>query len=204
MPSSPVSPRDLGLKEKKFQSIEEIETALNVMVRRLNDVYKYNRRDHDRLTEDVTDASGSAMVCTAYLSDFQIVASGGLDKQVELDATLVNVGSKFDAGNNRITITDAGNYLVSARICTSAGNANSLFFLRVKDSGGTVRAMGFENRVHSDAEGVPIFVCMSISMSASSWLALYFKHVVGVPFNIRGHNDDANHKYPTFLSVIKI
>ena len=51
--SSPVSPRDLALKEKQFHSLEEVEAAFNLMVRRLNEVYKYNRRDHDRLTQDI-------------------------------------------------------------------------------------------------------------------------------------------------------
>ncbi len=67
--SSPVSPRDLGLKEKKLQSVEEIEAAFNIIVRRLNEVYKYNRRDHDRLTEDVEDVSeGGSLTVEAHTS----------------------------------------------------------------------------------------------------------------------------------------
>ncbi len=58
--SSPVSPRDLGLKEKRFQSLADAQKAYNLMVKRLNNVYKYNRRDHDRLTEDVEDVSGAS------------------------------------------------------------------------------------------------------------------------------------------------
>ena len=65
--SSPVSPRDLGLKEKRFQSIEEIEAAYNIMVRKLNEVYKYNRRDHDRLTEDVS--AGGTLTVEAHTTD---------------------------------------------------------------------------------------------------------------------------------------
>ncbi len=44
-----MSPRDLGLKEKRFQSVKDAESAYNVMVRRLNETYKYNRIDHDTI-----------------------------------------------------------------------------------------------------------------------------------------------------------
>lgn len=203
--SSPVSPRDLGLKEKRFQSVEEVEAAYNLLVRRMNEVYKYNRRDHDRLTEDVGDVSigaESAVVCTAYLSTAQSVGSLS-DVQIELDATLVNTGSKFDAGNNRITITDAGNYLVSAQISMAAPSADQIYALRVKDSGGNVVAMSYENRVAADANGFAISVCMPIAMSASDWLALYLFHDTGSNRDVRGDNI-AFYSYPTYLSVIKI
>ncbi len=54
--SSPISPRDLGLKERRFQSVKELEDAFNLQVRRLNEVYRYNRRDHDRLKQDILNA----------------------------------------------------------------------------------------------------------------------------------------------------
>ena len=73
MPSSPISPRDLALKEKRFQSIEEVEAAYNILVRRLNDVYKYNRRDHDRLTEDVAVTSGRKI--QEHTTDYQVLES---------------------------------------------------------------------------------------------------------------------------------
>ncbi len=203
MVSSPISPRDLGLKEKRLQSIEAIEAAYNIMVRRLNDVYKYNRRDHDRLTEDVGDVSGSgsAVVCTAYLSSGQSVATGS-DVQIGLDATLVNTGSKFDAGNNRITITDAGNYLVAAHLSMLSPSADQIYAMRIKDSGGNVRAMSYES-YGGGALGFVLSVSMPLAMSASDWLALYLFQDTGSDKTVRGNNVGF-YSYPTYLSVVKI
>ncbi len=91
--SSPISPRDLALKEKRLQSIEEIEAAFNIMVRRLNDVYKYNRRDHDRLTEDVGDVGGGTIGLFSnvehHTSDDTLLAS-------ESGSCHTNIGSSSD------------------------------------------------------------------------------------------------------------
>ncbi len=44
-----MSPRDLGLKEKTFRSVQDVEVAYNAAVHRLNETYKYNRIDHDTI-----------------------------------------------------------------------------------------------------------------------------------------------------------
>ncbi len=204
MPSSPISPRDLGLKEKQLQSIEAINAAYNIMVRRLNDVYKYNRRDHDRLTEDVAGAGGSsAMVCTAYLQTSMAdgVLPDATDNLVLLDNTLVNTGSAFDAGNNRITITDAGNYLVTAQLHLVMGN-DVTCYLRVKDSDGNIKVEQLYRPKTVAGSGDPVTIAKAIAMSANDWLALYAWHASDT--NQVNGNAEANMTYPTYLSVIKI
>lgn len=204
--SSPISPRDLALKEKRLQSIEEIEAAFNIMVRRLNEVYKYNRRDHDRLTEDVGDVgegSGSAMVCTAYLQTS--MADGVLpdttDNLVLLDNTLVNTGSAFDAANNRITITDAGNYLVTAQLHVGIAQDVSTY-LRVKDSSGNIIAEQLWRNLNTTGLGDVIVIAKAVAIGAGDWLALYSWHATSSN-RVEG-NAEAFLTYPTYLSVTKI
>ena len=89
MASSPISPRDLALKEKRFQSVEDSEAAYNIMVRRLNEVYKYNRRDHDRLTEDVAGV-GVLLTIEAHTSDDTLTAaeSGSIHTNLGASGTI--------------------------------------------------------------------------------------------------------------------
>ncbi len=91
MASSPISPRDLALREKKFQSIEEIEAALNIMVRRLNEVYKYNRRDHDRLTEDVVEIVAETLTVEHHTANDVLTAaeSGSVHTNYGASGTII-------------------------------------------------------------------------------------------------------------------
>lgn len=112
--SSPVSPRDLGLKEKKFQSINDAEAAYNILVRRLNETYKYNRRDHDRLTEDVGDVSAH-IICKIRMSGNQNAPYADTTK-IDLDTVIYDDDSWADTENNRINIPESGTYLIKARV----------------------------------------------------------------------------------------
>ena len=147
-------------------------------------------------------AGNSTVVCNAYLSAVQAVGSGA-DVQIDLDATLVDTGSKFDAGNNRTTITDAGNYLVSAQISMLDHASDQTYALRVKDSGGNVVAMSYANRVQADVNGIVISVCVPLAISSGDWLALYLFQDTGGNESVRG-NDVAFYSYPTYLSVVKV
>ncbi len=115
MPSSPVSPRDLALKEKKFSSIEDVEAAFNIAVRRLNEVYKYNRRDHDRLTQDVEDVTGVSALCRAYLSENQTLVDSA-ETLVELDTESYDPDSVFDTTTHKITVPSDGYYLFTFQL----------------------------------------------------------------------------------------
>jgi len=128
--SSPVSPRDLGLKEKQFQSFEQVEAAFNLMVKRLNNVYKYNRRDHDRLTEDVEDVSGgsASQGCRVYLTSNQAIADAN-EHTVELDNESYDPDSIFDTGTFTVTIPETGHYLIVQKISfgsTSGGKTHKV------------------------------------------------------------------------------
>lgn len=148
-------------------------------------------------------ASGSAMVCTAYLQTTMLdgVLPDTTDNLVLLDNTLVNTGSKFDAGNNRITITDAGNYLVTAQIHVDIGN-DVQCYLRVKDSDGNIKAEQAYRPSGVSGVGEPMIVSKAVAMSAGKWLALYEWHASGA--NQVNGNAEGYLNYPTYLSVTKI
>ncbi len=154
---------------------------------------------------DTLEAAGgsSDMVCTAYLQTTMLdgVLPDATDNLVLLDNTLVNTGSKFDAGNNRITITDAGNYLVTAQLHSLIGN-DVQCYLRVKDSGGNIKAEQAYRPSGVSGVGEPMTVSKAITMSAGSWLALYEWHASGTT-QVNG-NAEGYLTYPTYLSVTKI
>lgn len=103
--SSPVSPRDLGLKEKQFQTLADAQETYNIMVKRLNEVYKYNRRDHDRLTEDIGDVgvSGNDTFKTIAVADQSDVVADASDDTLTLVAGS-NITLTTDAGADSVTI----------------------------------------------------------------------------------------------------
>lgn len=145
--SSPVSPRDLGLKEKKFQSIEDSEAAYNLIVRRLNEVYKYNRRDHDRLTEDVEDVSGGgSLTIEAHTSDDTLT-------EAESGSVHTNLGA---TGTVTLTLPDsaaAGTYFTFA-----SQVPNNDQELRVDPGSATIRmeGVGAGKYIYHDEMGVCI------------------------------------------------
>lgn len=133
MPSSPASPRDLGLKEKRFQSIEEVEAAYNIMVHRLNEVYKYNRRDHVRLTEDVAGVDGSNILCSVdpRLDNM----TSGVSTQIPFDNIHYDPGGMVDMDNDLITIPETGNYVLYAMLEFANGVGDKTYQVLIKDQG---------------------------------------------------------------------
>ena len=49
------SPRNLNLKEKRFRTVADVQIAYNEMVRKLNEMHKYNHIDHEKMEQDIAD-----------------------------------------------------------------------------------------------------------------------------------------------------
>lgn len=203
--SSPVSPRDLGLKEKRFQSIEELGAAYNIMVERLNEVYKFNRRDHVRLTEDIADADAAGFVGCRAMPDGgnppQTVPNGLTATKVVLEKYenyfgAFDPGDMFDVGNSQIIIPSDGYYLVLAQAAFTTTEADVAHNLQIFSSAAPGMSRAFVQKFSSYT---------SIAMAVDEVLvlnegdAVYMK----VAHNSAGGNATLSSARDTCLTVIK-
>ena len=111
--------------------------------------------------------------CVAYLSDDQSISANTWTK-VALDTFEIDTQNEFDSTNNRITVTEAGKYLITGKIKILAGAAGDFLINSIRINGITKFSTVFQ-AVEADAHD--LIASKILNLNASDYIELYVKNM---------------------------
>ena len=131
--------------------------------------------------------------CVVYLSADQSISVNAWTK-VALDTVEIDTQNEFDSTNNRITVSEAGKYLIVSKVKFKPGASNDHILNSIYKNGAE-----FFTTI-SEAAGTKaqdLVAAKVVSLNASDYIELYVKDIDNAATILSG-------KVATYLSVIKI